>query len=111
MSKNGGMERIREQNDALRCESRGGQTYLTPGVQALPHGTVAHVLLKVANFNDFSPENDPYGEHDCAAVTVGERRIIWKIDHYDISMGSGSPDPSDPEVTKRVLTVMLASEY
>ena len=108
---NGSTERIRELNDALRCEGKGGERYLTLGVETLPKEAVALILWKVASFDNFSPDNDPYDEHDCSSVTVGGLRIIWKIDYYDNSMTSRSSDPSDPTVTKRVLTVMLASEY
>ena len=35
-------------------------------------------------------------------------RVIWKIDAYDLSLGGHSPDPADPAVSVRVLTIMLA---
>ncbi len=65
----------------------------------------------VWQFSDFTTENEPHGEHDCALMTAGGERIIWKIDYYDRELKHGSPDPADPEVTTRVLTIMLASEY
>ena len=54
----------------------------------------------------------PYaGEHDCAALSVGDLRIIWKIDYYDRHRSSHSPDPASAKETRGVLTIMLAEEY
>lgn len=98
-------------NDRLRTTWVGGQTKLSAGVAALPSSVCAAVLTAVLAFDRFTADNDPYDEHDCAALTVGSERIIWKIDYYDQSLSAHSPDPSDPAVTCRVLTVMLAEEY
>jgi hypothetical protein len=72
---------------------------------------VAQLLRAVADFAAFGPDNDPHGEHDCAVLEHDGERLIWKIDYYDRALTYGSPDPADPAVTQRVLTVMLASEY
>ena len=69
------------------------------------------MLAAVARFDNFTEDNDPWGEHDCAVLTVDGRRIIFKIDYYDRNLAYHSPDASDPAVTQRVLTVMLAEEY
>jgi hypothetical protein len=36
---------------------------------------------------------------------------MFKIDYYDKSLEFGSPDPADPTVTERIITIMLAEEY
>ena len=62
-------------------------------------------------FDDFCAANDPYGEHDFGVVEAEGHTIFFKIDCYDRELNYGSPDPADPAVTERVLTIMLAEEY
>lgn len=102
---------VRMLNDALRRRELGGNVFVTRGVGMLPRQELAAILQAVACFDDFNEDNDPYGEHDCAVMTVGQHRIIWKIDYYDRALKGFSPDPSNPHLTRRILTVMLASEY
>ncbi len=84
---------------------------MSAGVEQLGLDAVIEIFEAVNEFEAFTPDNDPYGEHDFGVIKVGSERIIWKIDYYDTALESGSPDPSNPAVTTRVLTVMLASEY
>src|SRR5436190_460495 len=72
---------------------------------------VARVRGAVARFDEFTEDNDPWGEHDCAALTVDGQRIIFKIDYFDRDLQWHSPDAADPDVTRRVLTIMLGEEY
>jgi Protein of unknown function (DUF3768) len=103
--------RIRALNNDLRRFGRGGRVMITAGVQALGTTAVARVLAAVAAFDAFTPDNDPHGEHDCATLTVDSNKVLFKIDYYDRDLTYHSPDPSDPTVTERVMTVMLADEY
>jgi hypothetical protein len=103
--------RMRELNDAFRRSFEGGQVVITAGVDALPSDVKAMVVRRVATFDRFDADNDPYGEHDFGAFQIAGRRFLWKIDYYDPSVRYGSSDPTDPALTTRVLTIMLSEEY
>ena len=62
-------------------------------------------------FDDFGPENDPFGEHDFFSVEVEGHKVFVKIEYYDLAMEYGSPDPTSEMQTCRLMTVMLAWEY
>lgn len=103
-------------NDAIRRSGpfssvANGQWMLTAGVIDRGQAFASRVILAVMTFDAFTPDNDPYGEHDFGSLEVADQRVFWKIDYYDVSLECGSPDPADISVTRRVLTIMLASEY
>lgn len=86
-------EKIRQRNDLARSTFFGITIMLTEGVRCLPTADHEAVITKVREFDAFTPDNDPHGEHDFGA-----------LEH-------GSEDPADPAKTKRVLTIMRADEY
>lgn len=103
---------IRAHNDAFRATFAGGRVYATRGVTGLGEEIAERVLRSVKTFDAFSEDNDPHGKHDFGAFDDADAgKVFWKIDYYDKSMKSRSPDPVDPLVTHRVLTIMLADEY
>jgi Protein of unknown function (DUF3768) len=104
-------ERMRALNDQLRTTFVGGAVMITQGVEAIPIPRRKLILEQVRRFAAFTPDNDPYGEHDCAILEADGERIMFKIDYYDRDVNMHSPDPTDPAVTTRVLTIMLACEY
>jgi len=103
--------RIRDLNDAFRRTFVGGAVMITAGVEALPVEQRRSLLEKVRVFDVFTDDNDPHGEHDFGAIDEGDVRCFWKIDCYDRNTEFGSPEPADPAVTTRVLTIMRADEY
>jgi hypothetical protein len=103
--------RTRQLNDAARAAMKFRFVYATVGVQALGSETMSQVVEHVRRFDAFDSGNDPWREHDFGSISVGGEHIFWKIDYYDRELSAGSPDPADPAVTSRVLTIMLASEY
>jgi hypothetical protein len=104
-------DRIRALNDAFRRTFVGGAVMITAGVEAMPLDQRRSLLQKVRSFDAFSQDNDPHHEHDFGSVDEAGVRCFWKIDYYDRNTEFGSPDPADPAVTTRVMTIMLAEEY
>ena len=103
---------IAKLNDLLRKQHIGGQLLVTVGVQALERCQIQQLLTAIAQFDDFSDAgNDPYGEHDFGKINFGGEVYFWKIDYYDLQLCYASPDPADPAMTQRVMTVMRADEY
>jgi hypothetical protein len=88
----------------------GGVVAVTPGVKALNPEALAAIVNDIRWNAEFTGDNDPYGEHDMGNLRHGSARVFWKIDYYDPELTYGSPDHSDPTVTTRVLTIMLAEE-
>ena len=102
--------KIAKLNDTVRQTFAGGIISLTAGVIGLPDDQRLLVLQKVQQFDEFTPDNDPYGEHDFGLIQVGRVRIFFKFDYYDLSLSRHS-DPASVSQTRRVLTIMLAEEY
>jgi Protein of unknown function (DUF3768) len=65
--------RIAALNDLLRKGGFGGTVYFTSGIRQRGAAFVIDALRAVREFSDFTPDNDPYGEHDFGAVLVPEK--------------------------------------
>jgi hypothetical protein len=98
-------------NDRARTTFLECRVVLTEGIQTLPDTVRLDILQQVRSFDAFTPDNDPYGEHDFGAFDCAGKRIFWKFDYYDQALRYGSPDPTDTDLTCRVLTIFLAEEY
>jgi hypothetical protein len=102
---------IRALNDEPRQNFATGTALMTAGVAGLGAEAVARIVKTIGVYDDFCHANDPYEEHDFGSFEVDGYTIFFKIDYYDKSRNYHSPDPSDPSVTERVITIMLAEEY
>ena len=96
---------IAKKNDAYRRSGFG--VTVTPGVQVLED--LGGLIDEIRQFNEFTEDNDPYGEHDFGTVYWFGEKVFWKIDYYDQALKYGE-DPLSLNC-RRVLTVMLSSEY
>ena len=96
---------IAQLNDEFRKSGR--DVFVTPGVQALPD--MLGLIQAVQTFDRFTPDNDPYGEHDFGSIKWYQEKTYWKIDYYDQALQYWH-DPLDADC-RRILTVLLASEY
>lgn len=97
-------------NDAARRDFT-CHVHITSGIAALPSAEQTQILTRVREFDTLDADNDPHGEHDFGSFEHCGEAVFWKIDYYDPSGEFGSEDPADPSKTKRVLTILLASEY
>jgi hypothetical protein len=122
------LDTIRRLNDAARSQTGTASiANVTPGFQSLPDADRFAALAAIVSFSQFDGNNDPYGEHDFGAVyrlasgrwtqtrpsdgkDIAET-VFWKVDYYDNTLTYGSEAPWDEHQTRRVLTIMLASEY
>ena len=105
-------QRIAELNDAMRTTGRGhGTVVVTAGILALDEAGAKAALDAVQAYDTFTPDSDPWGEHDFGAVEVGGEKIFWKIDYYTSDLSAGSENPANEGETLRILTIMLATEY
>lgn len=106
-------QRIRELNDEFRKWPfpPHGEVFVTPGVLAVNVPDLRTIMLKVRQFTDFTDGNDPHREHDFGSFVHRGVTYFWKINYYDRQKERHSPDPADPAVTCRILTIMRADEY
>jgi Protein of unknown function (DUF3768) len=107
------MNAIATLNDAFRKSPfpQAGRTVFTAGLSDLGVEFSHLALRHVREFDTFTDDNDPHGEHDFGALELFGHKLFWKIDYYDLALEYGSEDPANPAVTTRVLTIMLAAEY
>jgi hypothetical protein len=111
---------ITQHNDMFRtsfgkCKDLKGQIVQTQGVAAL--GPVATMIIaeKIMRYDNFTEDNDPYGEHEFGSVIIHDNgvpiTVWWKIDLYDANYERGAEDPEDTARTARVMTISLPSEH
>ena len=104
-------DRIRALNDEFRQKISANLAVITLGVAALGKSAVDRIVKTIALYDDFFQATDPYHEHDFGSFDAEGQTIFFKIDYYDRALICHLPDPANPSVTQRVMTIMLADEY
>ena len=100
----------RKLNDALRTTLLGGELVMTPSVAGLAVAERRAILKALREYDDFTAENDPRGEHDSGSFELDMVRYIWRIEVQPASMVDNLSSPIGPDGTVRVLTIMCAFE-
>lgn len=101
-------ERFKEmarRNDVAR--QLGLNVVVTKKAAELPD--TEEMLYKVRSFDGFTWKDDPYEWHDLGRFEWKGQMVLWKIDYWDSEL-KHFVDPLSDEC-KRIITVMLASEY
>ena len=106
--------RIAEQNDAFRKKQAGGgqgKWVWTQAIDAEGMDFVLTCVSAVAEYEDFTEENDPFGTREMGFMEVVGKKVWWKIDLYDRAYLGGSENPTSLADTRRVLTILFPSDY
>jgi hypothetical protein len=103
---------VEELNDTFRQTLLGGRVALTDSVaHALGADGCEKLMHRIMNYEGFVRDGDRYDEHNFGVVLMSSKSFIWKIDYYSPDMQRLSNNPANVDITKRVMTVMLAEEY
>ena len=109
---------IAEQNDAFRKgmvkglpRDMRGRIVITPGIRAMGRDFETAAYVSVSKDTVFSEANDPWGARDFGTVIVNGTKVWWKIDLYNNDFNAGSEAPCDLAQTRRLVTILLPSEY
>ncbi len=111
---------VAAQNDAFRKASLGlavdgaipsGQVVMTQGIVQQTDAFKHTLFAAIAAYDTFNEESDPYGWHEMGVIEIAGETVWFKLDLYDSDYHYGSPDPTNLEVTRRVMTILLPSEY
>lgn len=99
-------ERIRQANDELRKNGKGGLVLVTSALDALGENTVAAAVSFLRLFRYFSDEDDLQGLHEAGSYHSAGVRIFWRITKAEQGDLPGIESADGP----LRLTVMLYEE-
>lgn len=111
------LAKIRELNDNCRQGlDRNARITITSTCLATfaPDGGVHEIIAQAGIMKavrQFRFAADANCEHDFGRIEVGDHVVLFKIDYYDLDLTFDSEDPANAGITRRVMTIMLPSDY
>ena len=106
---------IAAQNDLFRrswpLSALPGRFVLTRAIAARCAAFQRACLDTVRQYDDFHAGLDPYGTHEMGSFEIDGETVWFRIDLYDEAYEYGSPEPTDPMKTRRVLTILFPEDY
>ena len=94
---------VARKNDLCRRTFTGCRVVLTAGVEGDPN--LQQIIKAVQQFEEFTEDNDPYGERDFGKVTISGEDYSFKFDYFDDNYEYFKEDGN------RVLTILHSDEY
>jgi hypothetical protein len=92
------MNKVAVLNDELRRTFSSGKVVMTAGVAALPEEQVTQVFERVRQFDEFTKDNDPYGEHDFGSFEVASQTYFFvTAQDWGLPFGCGKATPRADE--------------
>ena len=88
-----------------------GKVVMTRGVAEQSEKFQRELITKVITFDAFDSDSDPYGWHEMGVIEIGDQTVWFKIDLLDVNYAYGAEDPTNPDQTRRVMTLLFPSEY
>jgi len=98
--------KIIELNDQFRATFKGGRVQMSRSFYELEpqlRGRALWVLSKCKKFADDS-------EHDWGTFIFGGYAFEWRIEYRSAAGAGLSPDPANPDLTFRVLTLEVVAD-
>ena len=101
-----GRAKIIELNDQFRATFKGGRVQMSRSVYELEPRLRARALWVLSKYKKFADDS----AHDWGTFIFGGYAFEWRIE-YRSAVGPGlSPDPVNPDLTFRVLTLEVVAD-
>ena len=101
-----GRAKVIELNDQLRTTFKGGRVQISRSVYELDPKLRGRALWVLSKYKKFHAES----EHDWGTFTFGGYAFEWRIEYRSATGVGASPDPVDPDLTFRVLTLEVVAD-